>query len=88
MTQASNILGTVNPVAEVACRAHALGARLCVDAVAYAPRRLLDRQKCGATQSSSALQGVRASLCSLANRDLLPSLPSLNHFFIGPDVLD
>ncbi|MBC7415887.1 MAG: aminotransferase class V-fold PLP-dependent enzyme, partial [Herminiimonas sp.] len=32
MTQASNILGTVNPVAEVARMVHAAGARLCVDA--------------------------------------------------------
>ena len=44
MTHASNILGTVNPVLEVAQRVHAIGARLCVDAVAYAPHRLVDVQ--------------------------------------------
>ena len=48
MTHASNILGTVNPVAEVAKRVHAVGGRLCVDAVAYAPHRLVDVQASGA----------------------------------------
>ncbi|NBT55745.1 MAG: aminotransferase class V-fold PLP-dependent enzyme, partial [Betaproteobacteria bacterium] len=48
MTHASNILGTVNPVAEVAARVHAVGGRLCVDAVAYAPHRLVDVQASGA----------------------------------------
>lgn len=44
MTHASNILGTVNPVEEAARRVHAVGGRLCVDAVAYAPHRLVDVQ--------------------------------------------
>ena len=48
MTHASNVLGTVNAVAEVASRVHAVGARLCVDAVAYAPHRLVDVQASGA----------------------------------------
>jgi selenocysteine lyase/cysteine desulfurase len=37
MTHASNVLGTPNPVAEVAALAHATGARPCGDGVAYAP---------------------------------------------------
>jgi selenocysteine lyase/cysteine desulfurase len=48
MTHASNVLGTINPVAEVARRVHAAGARLCVDGVAYAPHRLVDVQASGA----------------------------------------
>ena len=48
MTHASNILGSVNPVAEVARRVHAVGGKLCVDAVAYAPHRLVDVQASGA----------------------------------------
>lgn len=89
MTQASNILGTVNPVAEVARRAHAVGARLCVDAVAYAPHRLLDVQKCGADAVVFSFYKVFGPHYAVlwAKRDLLLSLPSLNHFFIGPDVL-
>ncbi|KAF0714937.1 hypothetical protein AaE_011452, partial [Aphanomyces astaci] len=48
MTHASNVLGTVNPVAAVAKLVHAAGARLSVDAVAYAPHRLVDVQASGA----------------------------------------
>ncbi|MGH6942750.1 MAG: aminotransferase class V-fold PLP-dependent enzyme, partial [Geminicoccaceae bacterium] len=36
VTHASNILGTLNPIAEIARLVHERGARLCVDAVAYA----------------------------------------------------
>ena len=44
MTHCSNILGTVNPVAEIARRVHARGAEIAVDAVAYAPHRAVDVQ--------------------------------------------
>ena len=40
--QVSNIVGTVNPVAEITAKAHAAGAMVCVDAVAYAAHRLMD----------------------------------------------
>lgn len=39
---ASNILGEVNPVREITDFVHARGARLCVDAVAYAAHRAID----------------------------------------------
>lgn len=42
VTHASNILGTINPIAEIARRVHAAGARIVVDAVAYAPHRAVD----------------------------------------------
>ena len=42
VTHTSNILGTINPVAEIARRAHARGAEIVVDAVAYAPHRAVD----------------------------------------------
>ena len=89
MTHASNILGSVNPVAEVARRAHAVGARLCVDAVAYAPHRLVDVQACGANAVVFSFYKVFGPHYAVlwAKRDLLLSLPSLNHFFIGQDVI-
>jgi selenocysteine lyase/cysteine desulfurase len=40
--QVSNIVGTVNPVAEITAKAHAAGAMVCVDAVAYAAHRQMD----------------------------------------------
>lgn len=42
VTHCSNILGTVNPIREIARRVHAAGAEIAVDAVAYAPHRAVD----------------------------------------------
>ncbi len=42
VTHTSNILGTINPIAEIAARVHAHGAEIVVDAVAYAPHRAID----------------------------------------------
>ena len=42
VTHVSNILGTINPVAEIARRVHARGAEIAVDGVAYAPHRAVD----------------------------------------------
>jgi cysteine desulfurase family protein (TIGR01976 family) len=42
VTHTSNILGTINPIADIAARVHAHGAEIAVDAVAYAPHRLVD----------------------------------------------
>ncbi|MCA9127979.1 MAG: cysteine desulfurase-like protein [Planctomycetales bacterium] len=39
---ASNSVGTINPVADIVERAHAVGALVYVDAVHYAPHRLVD----------------------------------------------
>ena len=89
MTWASNILGTVNPVAEVSRRVHAVGGRVCVDAVAYAPHRLVDVQASGAVVVVFSFYKVFGPHYAVmwVQRDLLLSLPSLNHYFIGRDVL-
>lgn len=42
VTHTSNILGTINPVKEIARRVHERGAQIVVDAVAYAPHRAVD----------------------------------------------
>jgi cysteine desulfurase family protein (TIGR01976 family) len=44
VTHTSNILGTINPIADIARRVHAHGAEIVVDAVAYAPHRAVDVQ--------------------------------------------
>ncbi len=41
---ASNATGTINPVAEICRRSHDVGAEVCLDAVHYAPHRLIDVQ--------------------------------------------
>lgn len=45
MVHISNILGTINPIKEVAAMVHQAGALLCVDGVAAAPHRLIDVQE-------------------------------------------
>lgn len=89
MTWASNILGSVNPVAEISRRVHAAGGRLCVDAVAYAPHRLVDVQASGADVVVFSFYKVFGPHYAVlwGRRELLLQLPSLNHFFIGPEVL-
>lgn len=89
MTHASNILGSVNPVAEVARRVHAAGGKLCVDAVAYAPHRLVDVQTSGADYYVFSFYKVFGPHFAVlwGQREALLELPSLNHFFIGREVL-
>lgn len=89
MTHASNVLGSVNPVAEVARRVHAAGGRLAVDGVAYAPHRLVDVQASGADIYVFSFYKVFGPHYAVlwGRRDLLFPLPSLNHYFIGPEEL-
>jgi cysteine desulfurase family protein (TIGR01976 family) len=89
MTHASNVLGTINPVARVAALAHSVGARLCVDAVAYAPHRLVDVQASGADVYVFSFYKVFGPHYAVlwGRRDLLLGLASLNHYFISNDTL-
>lgn len=48
LTHASNVLGTVNPVAEVAAAAHAVGARVVVDAAQSVPHLPVNMGELGA----------------------------------------
>jgi cysteine desulfurase family protein (TIGR01976 family) len=89
MTHASNILGSVNPVAQVARKVHAVGGKLCVDAVAYAPHRLVDVQASGADYYVFSFYKTFGPHFAVlwGKREALLELPSLNHFFIGQDVI-
>ena len=89
MTHASNILGTVNPVAQAAALAHAVGARLCVDAVAYAPHRLVDVQASGADLYVFSFYKVFGPHHAVlwGRRELLLELASLNHYFVSRDTI-
>jgi cysteine desulfurase family protein (TIGR01976 family) len=89
MTHASNVLGRINPVREVARRAHTVGARLCVDAVAYAPHRLVDVESSGADVYVFSFYKVFGPHLAVlwGRRDVLLPLPSLNHYFIGAEEL-
>lgn len=89
MTHASNVLGTINPVAEISRRVHACGGRVCVDAVAYAPHRLVDVQASGADVYVFSFYKVFGPHYAVlwGRRDFLLGLPTLNHYFIGREDL-
>lgn len=87
VTHCSNVLGTIMPITEIARRAHAAGAELCVDGVALAPHRRVDVQALGCDwyvysfyktygPHQAVLWGRHARLLDLA---------SLNHEFIGKE---
>lgn len=87
MTHSSNILGTINPVREVADMVHAAGALLCVDGVAFAPHRPIDVQAFGAdfyVFSTYKVYGPHQAIL-YGRYELLRELDSLNHYFIGKD---
>ena len=89
MTHASNVLGTINPVRVVAQRVHSVGARLCIDAVAYAPHRLVDVQASGADLYVFSFYKVFGPHYAVlwGRRELLLSLSSLNHYFISETTI-
>ncbi len=85
-THASNIMGTINPVREFADIAHAYGAKICVDAVAYAPHRLIDVQASDADYYAFSFYKVYGPHHAVlyGRYDDLVALPNQNHFFIEP----
>jgi len=86
-THVSNILGTINPVKEMTRFIHEKGAMVCVDGVAYAPHRLVDVQDWGVDFYVFSFYKVYGPHYSLlfGKKEILETLPSLNHFFIGMD---
>ncbi|SMQ70405.1 Selenocysteine lyase/Cysteine desulfurase [Devosia lucknowensis] len=79
----SNIVGDINPVADVAERAHAVGAVLAVDGVSYAPHGLPDLRGLGADiyffsayKTYGPHQGIMAIRPELAR-----ALPNQGHYF-------
>ncbi len=84
LTHASNILGTLNPIAAIAKLVHAHGALICVDGVAYAPHRAIDVQALDVdfyVFSCYKVYGPHLAVL-YGRRELLLKLPSFNHFFI------
>ena len=89
VTHCSNILGTINPVSEIAALVHAHGARLCVDAVAYAPHRAVDVQASGADYYVFSFYKVFGPHFAVlwGKRQHLLELDGLYHYFYGKDKL-
>ncbi|MEM6764749.1 MAG: aminotransferase class V-fold PLP-dependent enzyme [Bacteroidota bacterium] len=84
MTHSSNVLGVVNPVREVADFVHALGVRICVDGVAYAPHKLVDVQALDVDVYVFSFYKVYGPHHALmyGKKEILLQLPGVNHSFI------
>lgn len=87
VTHVSNILGQVHPVADFARFVHDRGARICVDAVAYAPHRLIDVQAWDVDYYVFSLYKAYGPHGALmyGKYDLLAELDGLYHYFYGKD---
>lgn len=87
LVHASNILGTINPIKEIADFVHKAGALICVDGVAYAPHRQIDVQELDVdfyVFSTYKLYGPHLAVM-YGKYDLLRKLKSFNHYFIGEE---
>ena len=87
MTHTSNILGSINPVAEIAELVHGVGALLCVDGVGYAPHRAVDVQALGADLYAFSFYKTFGPHHAVlwGRRDLLGALPGHGFVFISED---
>jgi selenocysteine lyase/cysteine desulfurase len=80
---ASNIVGEINPVAEIVTRAHAVGAIAVVDGVSYAPHGLPDVKALGADIylfSAYKTYGPHQGIMAI-RPELAADLPNQGHFF-------
>jgi cysteine desulfurase family protein (TIGR01976 family) len=83
MVHISNILGTINPIKEVAAMVHQAGALLCVDGVAAAPHRLIDVQESDPdfyVFSTYKVFGPHLGVL-YGKLDLLLEMEGINHYF-------
>jgi cysteine desulfurase family protein (TIGR01976 family) len=88
-THASNILGTINPVADITRFVHERGARVVVDGVAFAPHRAVEVASWDVDFYIFSFYKVYGPHHAVlyGKYDQLLALPSLNHFFIGREVV-
>lgn len=87
MVHASNILGTINPVRQIADFVHDKGSLICVDGVAFAPHRKVDVQELDVdfyVFSTYKVYGPHQAIM-FGKYELLLELEGLNHYFIGKD---
>jgi cysteine desulfurase family protein (TIGR01976 family) len=87
VTHTSNILGTINPIADIARRVHARGAEIAVDAVAYAPHRAVDVQAWDVDYYVFSFYKTYGPHFAVlyGKYDKLLELDGLYHYFYGRD---
>ncbi|MDE3121625.1 MAG: aminotransferase class V-fold PLP-dependent enzyme [Paracoccaceae bacterium] len=84
----SNVVGEINPVAEIVAMAHAAGAAACVDGVSYAPHGLPDVGALGADIylfSAYKTYGPHQGIMVI-RRALGEALPNQGHYFNGDSL--
>jgi len=89
VTHVSNILGTINPIRRIADLVHDAGAMICVDAVAYAPHRLVDVQALDVDFYAFSFYKTYGPHYAMlyGKRQHLLETPGINHYFIGDTAL-
>jgi cysteine desulfurase family protein (TIGR01976 family) len=89
VTHVSNILGTINPIADIARIVHEHGALICVDSVAFAPHRAIDVQALGVDFLAFSLYKVYGPHAAVlyGKYKLLAELDNLYHYFYGKDMV-
>lgn len=89
ISQCSNILGGLEPVADIAADVHAAGAQLFVDSVAVAPHRQIDVRQLDADFLVMSLYKVFGPHAGLlyGKRDALLALDNLNHEYLDADAI-
>jgi selenocysteine lyase/cysteine desulfurase len=85
MTHCSNVVGSIHPVREVARRAHARGALLFVDGVAFAPHAPVDVAALGVDGYVFSLYKVYGphSAAMWIRREIFDRLDCINHDFLA-----
>ncbi len=86
VTHCSNVLGTINPIKEIAAIVHEAGALICVDGVAYAPHRKVDVQELDVdfyTFSWYKVYGPHLAVM-YGRLELLTEMKGINHYFFKP----
>jgi selenocysteine lyase/cysteine desulfurase len=83
----SNILGSINPIKDIASFVHQRGAQICVDGVAYAAHRAIDVQDWDVDYYIFSLYKCYGPHTAVmyGKYDLLSELDSLYHYFYGKD---
>ncbi len=84
-THTSNVLGSIEPVADITRFVHERGAQVCVDGVAHAPHHAVDVQAWDVDYyvfSLYKVYGPHQAMMTI-RRDLFEALDNINHLFFG-----
>lgn len=88
VTHASNVVGTINPIKEIARVVHDAGAMICTDGVAYAPHARVDVRELDVDFYGFSLYKTYGPHYALlyGRREHFERIPGINHYFLRDDV--